>query len=41
VTLHLGSRARALLRSHRGRLALQVVIACPGTRERVFGVTLT
>ena len=40
VTLHLGSRARALLRSHRGRLALQVVIACPGTRERVFGVTL-
>jgi outer membrane protein assembly factor BamB len=41
VTLHLDSRARARLRRHRGRMVLQVVIACPGTRERVFGVTLS
>ncbi len=41
VTLELGRRARALLHRHRGRLALQVVLAAPPSKPVKRAATLT
>jgi outer membrane protein assembly factor BamB len=40
VTVQLGRRSRALLRRHRGRLALQVILAAPPSKTRKLSATL-
>jgi hypothetical protein len=40
VTIRLGPHGRALLRSHGGRLRLQVIIAAPPAKTRMLAATL-